>query len=282
VSSDVFLDAALVLFGHGSTVNEQSSAPVFLHAAELRRRNIFKEVREGFWKQEPLLKDVMASVKASRVFLAPLFISEGYFSEEVIPTELGFRAPTETAFKRSRQHGQQILFYCRAVGTHPKMGEVVLDRAREVIAKYPFPRAPKASETTLFVAGHGTERNENSRAAIDLQVERARAANVYAAVHAVFMEEEPRIKECFRLCETKNLVIVPFFISDGMHVQQDIPMLLGEPERIVRQRLENGVPTWRNPTERNGKRAWYSGSVGTDPLVAEVILERVREAAALD
>jgi sirohydrochlorin cobaltochelatase len=162
------------------------------------------------------------------------------------------------------------------------MGEVVLNRAREVIAKYPFPRAPKSSETTLFIAGHGTERNENSRAAIDLQVERASAANVYAAVHAVFMEEEPRIKECFRLCETKNLVIVPFFISDGMHVQQDIPMLLGEPERIVRQRLENGVPTWRNPTERNGKRAWYSGSVGTDPLVAEVILERVREAAALD
>jgi sirohydrochlorin ferrochelatase len=65
-----------------------------------------------------------------------------------------------------------------------------------------------------------------------------------------------------------------------MHTQEDIPMLLGEPERIVRERLAAGQPTWRNPTERNGKLIWYSASVGTDSKIADVILERVREAAA--
>ena len=73
--------------------------------------------------------------------------------------------------------------------------------------------------------------------------------------------------------------MVPFFISDGLHTQEDIPVLLGEPEQIVRQRLQNGQPAWQNPCEINGKLVWYSRSVGTDPLVAEVILERVREAA---
>ena len=280
MSLDNFLDAALILFGHGSTVNAQSSAPVLQHAAELRRRGVFIDVREAFWKQEPSLKTVLESVQAARVFLAPLFISEGYFSEQVIPAELGFRQPDRTDFQRVLHSGDRTLFYCRAVGSHPRMADVTLDRAKQIVEKYPFPRAPKLSETTLFVAGHGTEQNSNSRTAIDLQAERLREREVYAAVHAVFMDEEPRIGECYRLCETKNFILVPFFISDGMHVEEDIPVLLGEPQRIVRQRLEKGTAPWRNPTERNGKLAWYTPSVGTDPLVADVILERVREAAA--
>ena len=268
-----------MLFGHGSTVNAQTSAPVFQHAAELRRRGLFSEVREAFWKQEPLLKDVIESVRTKRIFLAPLFMSEGYFSEEVIPAELGFRAEGKSNFARLIQRGDQRLYYCRPVGSHARMTAVVLDRAREIVVLHPFPRAPKPEEMTLFIAGHGTEQNRNSRTAIDLQVERARAENIYAAVHAVFLDEDPRIGACYELCATKNFVLVPFFISDGMHVQEDIPVLLGEPERIVRQRLHAGAVPWRNPTERKGKRVWLSGSVGTDSGVADVILDRVKEAS---
>jgi sirohydrochlorin cobaltochelatase len=101
----------------------------------------------------------------------------------------------------------------------------------------------------------------------------------FAGVHAVFMEEDPRIVACYELAQTKNIVVVPFFISDGMHTQEDIPVMLGEPGRIVKQRLDAGQPTWRNPTEKNGKLVWYSPSVGSDPHIADVILERVREAA---
>ena len=59
--------------------------------------------------------------------------------------------------------------------------------------QFPFPRAPQSRETTLFIAGHGTEKNENSRKAIERQVELIRAMNIYAAVHAIFLEESPRI-----------------------------------------------------------------------------------------
>jgi sirohydrochlorin cobaltochelatase len=269
-----FSDAVLVVLGHGTTKNDGSALPVIQHAAELRRRGLFAAVREAFWKQEPQLKHVLGEVKASRVFIVPLFISEGYFSWEVIPSELGLNSDFRLQTPDFR------LFYCRPVGTHDRMTDVVLARAREVVAKYPFPRAPKPKDTTLFVAGHGTGRNENSRKAIERQVELIRAQQLYAAVHAVFMEEVPRIAESFTLAQTRNLVVVPFFISDGLHTVEDIPVLLGEPEQIVKQRLAAGQPTWRNPTERDGKFVWYSTAVGTEPGIADVILERVMEVGA--
>ena len=275
VSNDSFPDAALVVLGHGTTLNAESAAPVLQHVAELRRRKIFAEVREAFWKQEPQVKTVLAGLDRPRVFIVPLFISEGYFSTEIIPPALGFSFPDRLRLKTP--HTEQV--YCPPVGSHESMTRVILSRAAGIIQKFPFPRAPKPSDITLFIAGHGTERNANSRLAIERQVELIRAQNIYAAVHAVFMEEEPRIGDCHSLAQTRYCVVVPFFISDGLHAVEDIPVLLGEPERIVKERLAAGQPTWRNPTEKHGRLFWYSPSVGTDPVLAEVILERVREAA---
>ncbi len=276
---DDFCDAALVLLGHGSTQNADSAAPMFQHAAEFRRRRLFAQVREGFWKQKPPVAQVLAGLTQSRIFIVPLFISDGYFSEELIPRALGFLADGPNNAERVRREGTQTLFYCRPVGSHSAMTEVLLARARDVGERFPFPRAPKAKELTLFIAGHGTEQNRNSRKAVEHQVEIIRARDLYAGVYAIFMEEEPRIAACYQLARTKNVVIVPFFISDGLHVREDIPVMLGEPERIVRQRLQKGQPTWRNPTEKKEKLVWLSSSVGMDPMIAEVILERVREGA---
>jgi sirohydrochlorin cobaltochelatase len=273
VNIEDFSDAMLVVLGHGTVLNADSAAPVYQHAAELRRRKIFADVREAFWKQEPQIKEVLAETSAPRVFIVPLFISEGYFSAEIIPKELGFASVPSTLKSQ-----QSTVYYCSPVGSHDSMTRVLLARAKEIVEKFPFPRAPKNSDITLFVAGHGTEKNVNSRKAIERQVGLIRAQKIYAAVHAIFLEESPRIAECYQIALTKNLVIVPFFISDGLHTQEDIPVLLGQPERIVKERLANGQPTWRNPTEHNGKLVWYASAVGSEPLMAEVILERVREA----
>src|SRR5208282_4294152 len=97
-------------------------------------------------------------------------------------------------------------------------------------------------------------------------------------VQAIFLEESPRIADYFQIARTKNLVVVPFFISDGLHTQEDIPVLLGEAKRIVEQRIASGQMAWRNPTEKNKKLVWYSPAVGSDLGMADVILERVREA----
>ena len=275
MQSDNFSDAALVILGHGTTLNDQSAAPVIQHAAELRHRGIFVEVREAFWKQEPQVKKVLSELAVPRVFIVPFFISDGYFSTEIIPKELGFNFPENLKLKTENSEW----YYCLPIGSHDLMTKVILARADEVVKKFPFPRVPRPSDTTLLVAGHGTGRNANSRKAVERQVELIRAQNLYAEVGAVFIEEAPFIKGCHESAKTKNIVVVPFFISDGLHAVGDIPVLLGEPERIVKERLAAGLPTWRNPTERGGKLIWYSASVGTEPLLADVILQRVREAA---
>lgn len=273
------LDSALVLLGHGTTLNADSSAPVRQHAAELRRRNLFAEVREAFWKQEPQAQAVLTSLQSLRIFLVPFFISEGYFSEQAIPKALGFETG-QCPHSRLLHRGAQSWIYCKPVGTHESITRVLLDRASDVVKQFPFPRAPEPKDITLFIAGHGTEQNDNSRKSIDHQAELIRAQKLYAGVHSVFLEEPPRIPECYQMAPTRNIVMVPFFTSDGLHVREDIPVLLGEPKGIVQQRLHAGQPTWRNPTGRNGKFVWCASSVGTAPGMAEVILERVREAAA--
>ena len=273
-----------MVLGHGTTQNDGSAAPVYQHAAELRRRKIFAEVRGAFWKQEPQIKKVLPEISASRVFIVPLFISEGYFSDEVIPRELGFgELSTFNPVKGRGPHGAlrpqpSTIYYCQPVGSHDSMTAVLLARANEIVEAFPFPHAPKPKDITLFIAGHGTEKNANSRKAIERQVELIRALNLYAGIHAIYLEESPRIADCYQLAPTKNLVVVPFFISDGLHTQEDIPVLLGEAKRAVEQRLAAGQPAWRNPTEKNGKLVWYSPAIGSEPHIVDVILERVREA----
>jgi len=273
VDGDNLSDAVLVVLGHGTTQNENSAWPVRQHAAELRRRNIFAAVREAFWKQDPQIKEILAEISAPRVFIVPLFISAGYFSNEVIPRELGFTENLKLITENSE------LFYCQPIGTHDSMTGVLLARARAIVEQFPFPRAPKPKDITLFIAGHGTEKNDNSRQAIERQVRSLRALKLYADVQAIYLEESPRIADCYALARTKNLVVVPFFISDGLHTQEDIPILLGEAKGSVGQRLAAGQPAWRNPTEKNGKRVWYSPAIGSEPHLADVILERAVEAS---
>src|SRR4051812_48109308 len=152
-----FADAALVLVGHGSTLNADSAAPTYQHADELRRRGMFAQVLEAFWKQEPSIAAVLRGAFTPRVFVVPLFISEGYFTEQVIPRELGFCVNGQAGFSRvlKKRHPvlglEQTVYYCGPVGTHESMTNVLLSRAREIIETHPFPRAPKPAETALFI-----------------------------------------------------------------------------------------------------------------------------------
>src|SRR6266571_501752 len=201
MSQQDFSHAALVLLGHGSTRNAGSAAPVYQQAGELRARSIFSEVREAFWKQEPRVTEVLSGIKIAHVFLVPIFISEGYFAEEAIPRELGFRTQ-DGEFSRVQRRGAQTLFYCKPLGTHDTMTAVVLARARGIVEKFPFPRAPRSQDTTLFIAGHGTDKNENWRKSIERQVERIGALDLYAGVHGVFLDEEARLGECYGMAQT--------------------------------------------------------------------------------
>jgi sirohydrochlorin cobaltochelatase len=274
-----FLNSTLVLVGHGSTRNPDSRRSVERHGAELRRRGLFGHVLECFYKEAPFVREVWDRVPAGEIFVIPVFMSEGYFTQQILPWELGLTAGT-TAATRVGRHGALLLRYGQPVGTHSSMTGVVLARAEGVMKSFPGAEPPHSDDTALVIAGHGTRKNERSREVIDRQVDTIRGMGRFAEVHAAFMEEDPRIGDCYAFVEARNLVMVPYFVSDGMHVQEDIPVLLGENEAHIRQRLDQGRPVWVNPTSRRGKRVWYTESVGTEPLLADVILERVSQLEA--
>ena len=51
--------------------------------------------------------------------------------------------------------------------------------------------------------------------------------SVNSGVLNVYMEEPPLVSDWRKLTESPNVVVVPFFISDGLHGYEDIPVLLG-------------------------------------------------------
>lgn len=277
--ADALHDADLVLVAHGSTLNPGSARPTYQHADALRERGVFASVTEAFLQQEPSLAGALRRTFAPRVFIVPLFISEGWFTETVIPSLLGFARTPEGVLQRRRTDRGRFLHYCHPVGSHPSMTRVLRARAQEALdhgAVHP----PPLSQTTLLIAGHGTGYSKGSRTSIERQVARLRESATFAEVHGIFLEESPAIADAWSIAPQPDIVLVPFFISDGLHTQEDIPEMLGESREAVRRRLDAGLPTWPNPTFRQGKRLWCARAVGTEPGIADVILERVAEAAA--
>jgi sirohydrochlorin cobaltochelatase len=60
-------DTALLLLGHGSTLNADSSAPTYQHAEEIRKRRLFGEVHVAFWKEEPNFRQALRQTRCPRV-----------------------------------------------------------------------------------------------------------------------------------------------------------------------------------------------------------------------
>jgi sirohydrochlorin cobaltochelatase len=255
--------SALIIVGHGSTVNADSSAPTFDHAAEISRRGVFGEVYCAFWKEEPSLRQVLYMVDAEDIYVVPNFISEGYFTRTVIPRELELTGPV------TRRHRHTIK-YCEPVGNHPRMTELLLRRAAQVAPGVP----PK--ETSLFIVGHGTDLNENSAVAAKREVHRIAESGLYAEVLNAYMEEEPLISKWDEYATQPNVVVVPFFISDGLHSYEDIPVLLGiaQPSEGESSAAPGDVFR-RNPSHLRGRNLYYASAIGTEPLFADVILEQV-------
>jgi len=236
---------ALLLVGHGSHLNADSSAPVYTHAKAIRERGLFDEVRTAFWKEEPSLSRALDGCDSNDVTVVPVFMSAGYFTNEVIPREMGLSGRVTCL------RGRRVR-YTDPVGSHPALAKAIVQRALE---------AGATPDQALAVLGHGTERNRQSQANIYQQTENVRALGGFFEVVTLFMDQAPGMDEVFALTTAPEVVVVPVFIADGWHAGQTIPDELG------------GLAS-------AGRRLRYAAAVGTHPGVADVILELVRDAAA--
>lgn len=275
---DTRKNAALLIVAHGSTVNPDSSAPTLAHVAEIRRREIFAKVACAFWKEEPSLRDALflfdpGSIR--EVCVVPNFISEGYFTQTVVPREL------EMNGRITKRPNGQIWKYCEPVGNNAAMTELLLRRASDI--------APDIdpADTSLLIVAHGTDLNENSAVAAKREAEKIRGLGKFAEVLNVYMEEPPLVSDWRKLTKTRNVVVVPFFISDGLHSYEDIPRLIGI---VVAAGVDRGWPGSappattpgqifrRNPYRIDGRSLFYAPSIGTDPGFADIIIEQALNA----
>ncbi len=241
---------ALVIVGHGSHLNEDSSLPVYEHAERIREAGGFDEVVECFWKEEPSMRHVLDTVESDEVFVVPAFISEGYFTQQVVPRELGLDGPVT-------EKGGKTVRYAGPLGTFEGMPDVILERVEDLMRG-----KQTTGSTALVLLGHGTDLNKNSGGVIYLNAERIRGRGLYDEVGVGFLDQEPEIGGVVETASADNVILIPVFIAEGWHTRETIPEDLGLTGEV---------------TELDGKSVFYGAPVGTHPSMANLIVARARE-----
>ncbi|QDQ43083.1 CbiX/SirB N-terminal domain-containing protein [Methylacidiphilum kamchatkense] len=141
--------ASLVLAGHGSLYNSEAALPVYINAEKIRKKKLFENVYETFWKEEPTFHQTLLSIPSSFIYVVPFFLSHGFFTTKVIPSEMGIEGPMTTM-------GKKIVGYCRAVGENPRVSELIIEAIGRAID---FKMASSIfSESALLLVSHGTKK----------------------------------------------------------------------------------------------------------------------------
>ena len=236
----------LLLLGHGSHLNPLSSAPVHEQVARLRATGRYRSVEAAFWKEEPSFARALDRYDEGEVVALPMFVSGGFFTEEVIPAEM------ELAGRVTRR-GPLTVRLADPVGAHPAIADLLVQRALEQGA---------GADTAVAVLGHGTPRNPNSAKNVYAQAERVRNTGRFADVGVVFLEQAPDLSQLPGLFAAPEVVVVPLFIADGWHVDESIPEALD-----LSVGSEAGRPIIR-----------YTAAVGTHPGMSAVVAACVEEA----
>jgi sirohydrochlorin cobaltochelatase len=228
-----YKDTALILAGHGSTKNADSSRFTRETAHRIREREIFGEVRSAFWKEQPSYADAIQGLKTKKVVVVPWFLANGYFTTKILKREFAETAGVECRLTEPIGMGSEIVSHFQ------KRAKRLLDA-----------KSWKPNQVSLLVASHGTPLHAGSQmAAVDL-AERL-AKDGYRTARAVFLEEEPKIADWRVLVQEGPVIVLPHFLAGGLHGSEDVPELLGiSGSREGWYRLEKGEVGYGEPLGR--------------------------------
>jgi sirohydrochlorin ferrochelatase len=210
------------------------------HAAAIARLGLFAEVRACAHKGRPGLIDTLAAVRGSSVYLLPLLMAEGFTLRAIL-------ARLEAADTRGAH-----LRVCPPLGTHPGLSALLAREAEAAAARAGWDPAA----TALLITGHGTTRHALSSASTREHAAAIAAQGLFAEVAIAFLDQPPTIAETVTRLAAPRCIAVGLFVDRGEHGEEDIPALLAA----------------------TGREALYTGPVGCDPAIVDLILDQVRAA----
>ncbi len=245
---------ALILVGHGSHISPETADVVWQQVDQLRPLNIADEITAAFWKEHPSFHQVIDTLDADDVTVVPLFTAQGYFTQTIIPAEMGLSGTIT-------QHDGRLIRYTPTLSEHPYLTRVVRERINNAIHE----SGADPADVSVAIIGHGTKRNPESRRATLAQAEGAR--HLAAESFAVFLDDTPSIPDIYSLSTKRVIVAVPFFLALGSHTTIDVPAALGLPDAAM-------------TTVIHGRKVIYTLPVGVGDDLYRAILEIVRDAGA--
>lgn len=252
------MKTALVLAGHGSHISSETAGLVWQHVDALRAMNIADEVTAAFWKEMPSFHTVFDSLDATDITVVPLFTAQGYFTQTVIPTEMGLSGAI------TERDGRTIR-YARTLSEHPYLGKMVKQRIEDAIRLI----NTTPDQTAVALIGHSTKRNPESRKATEAQAEAVRQSGVAREVVALYLDDTPAIADVYEMTSAPNLIVVPYFLAKGSHTTIDVPRELGLNEGDLYQIVN-----------LNERQVYYTQPVGVEDDLLQAIIELARETGA--
>ncbi|MEG3056264.1 MAG: sirohydrochlorin nickelochelatase [Methanoculleus bourgensis] len=130
------------------------------------------------------------------------------------------------------------------------------------------------SKRGLLLVGHGSKLPYNKELVEATAGFIAERANEYVVKPGFMSINEPTVEEqleAFREESIDMLVVVPLFLARGIHIDKDIPGILGLPEGSK-----------EGTFQINGRTVplVYADPIGSDPLLAELMLKNASDAIA--
>lgn len=245
---------AIVLAGHGSHITAATAGVVWNQVDILRKMGVADEVTAAFWKESPSFHEVLKTLSATDITIVPMFTAHGYFTQMVIPAEMGLHGAL------TMRDGRTIR-YTRTLGDHPHIADIVQAHVRQAIGE------ASADQVAVAILGHSTKRNPESRKATEAQVAHVQAAGLASEVIALFLDDTPGIEQVYELTSAPIIVAVPYFLAPGSHATIDVPARLGLPVGTTRGDIQ-------------GRTVIYTAPVGEDALITQMILDLAREAGS--
>lgn len=202
----------VILAAHGSEASPRSNQPLHELAAKVAALGLFDNVTPAFLMGEPLMSNVLENLPAGEAIIVPVMTSDGYYLKK-LPDK----------FRENSNHEQFRISFSPVAGLHPAIAAEMSRRVTGFLSEHHL----SPSDTTVVVVGHGTRRNTTSGANTHSLADVLSNLHPALNVKVGFLDQDPELEHVALSIPTPNVIVLPFLVSRGPHMVQDVPSAFG-------------------------------------------------------